>query len=82
MSTVGYITSGPPAESDEDDNHGIVSVVSSIDSDGAVSWDGVFPLRSAPGELVVDSDQEGDGNKSPYFECRLSAATSSISKRL
>ena len=69
MSRVGDITSGPPAESDEDDNQCIVSDVSSIDSDGTVSWDGVFLLDSTPGKLV-DSDQEVAGNKSPYFQCR------------
>ena len=70
VSRVGDITSGPPAESDKDDNQCIVSDVSSIGSHGTVSWDGVFPLGLTPGKLVVDSDQEVAGNKSPYFQCR------------
>ena len=70
-SRVGDITSGPPAESDEDDNQCIVSDVSSIVSNGTVCWDGVFPLGSTPDELEEDSDQEVAGNKSTsYFQCR------------
>lgn len=71
MSRVGDIASGPPAESDEDDNQCIVSDVSSIVSDDTVSWDGVFPLGSMPDKLEEDSDQDVAGNESTsYFQCR------------